>query len=124
MMEITKDQVALNREILDGILTVDEVKGKLHIMEEKWGCDEFYRGYFFERKARPWDRAYLEELTGKSMTGAFSKEFILHLAEVSEEVHRKERNKKLLKNVGVAFGAAIAICAIVVLVIWLIKQLR
>lgn len=103
-------------DIIEGKYTLSETKKKMQEYEEKYGSD-FFVEYEVEKKGKPWDRNYLEELRLKSMTGMSSKQFILHLAEVSEYVHKNEKQKKIRKKIiitGAIFGiiAALVILAI------------
>ncbi|MEG2634279.1 MAG: hypothetical protein RSA97_06755, partial [Oscillospiraceae bacterium] len=45
----------------------------------------------FEKRPKPWDKAYLKELSSSVMFGKSSKAYLLHIAEVSEAVYRPAR---------------------------------
>lgn len=102
-------------DITNGKYTLIEAKKKMQEYEEKYGSD-FFVEYEVEKKGKPWDRNYLEELRLKSMTGMSSKQFILHLAEVSEYVHENERKTKNKKKFLIAGAAAGIIVAIVMII--------
>ena len=73
-------------DIIDGKYTLNEAKQKIRAYEEQYGTD-FFADYEIEKKDKPWDMEYMKELKLKGMTGMASKQFFLHLAEVSEYVH-------------------------------------
>lgn len=85
----------LIRDIINGKLNLEEVQRKIAELEAEYGKD-FFVDYDIEKKEKPWDEKYLHDLEIKSMAGMSSKQFILHLAEVSEFVHssKYKREKK------------------------------
>lgn len=103
-------------DIIEGKYTLSETKKKMQEYEEKYGSD-FFVEYEVEKKGKPWDRNYLEELRLKSMTGMSSKQFILHLAEVSEYVHKNEKQKKIRKKIIITGAICGIIAALVILAI-------
>ena len=78
-------------DIIEGKYTLSEVQARIKTYEEQYGSD-FFADYEVNQKEKPWDASYLNELRLKSMTGMTSKQFILHLAEVSEYVHSREKS--------------------------------
>lgn len=70
----------------------------------------------FKKRVKPWDKAYLEELSGSVMFGKSSKAYLLHIAEVSEAVYRPARIMKA------TIIAAISIGVIIVALINLTKR--
>lgn len=100
-------------DIINGKYNLNETKKMIKEYESKYGSD-FFADYDIEKKAQPWDSAYLNELKIKSMTGMISKQFILHLAEVSEYVHAHEMkksngNKKKYIIIGIVAGIILAL---------------
>ena len=103
-------------DITNGKYNLIEAKKKMQECEEKYGSD-FFVEYEVEKKGIPWVRNYLEELRLKSMTGMSSKQFILHLAEVSEYVHKNEKQKKIKKIIIITGAICGIIAALVILAI-------
>ena len=85
------------KKIIDGELTLSEVKSQISDYEQQYGAD-FFADYDVNKKEQPWDEKYLKELELKSISGLQSKQFILHLAEVSEYVHSKNKKTKTKKK--------------------------
>jgi len=79
-------------DIIKGKYSLVEVKQMINLFEKKHGSD-FFEDYEVNKKGKPWDMQYLKELETKSVTGMGSKQFILHLAEVSEYVHKNQKKK-------------------------------
>jgi hypothetical protein len=86
-MGYAEEQIDLVRRIVKGEVTKAEVQKELDKMEAKYGS-ECFNSYPVKKKAKPWDKKYLEELEMLSSSGASSKEFYLHMAEVSQEVNK------------------------------------
>jgi len=104
-------------DIINGKYTLNDVKKKIQDYESQYGLD-FFADYYVEKKDTSWDRAYLKELEIKCMTGMASKQFILHLAEVSEYVHTHEQSEKKnnkQKYIIVGIGAGIIIALVITL---------
>lgn len=89
-IEIT---VKLIRDIINGKMNLTKTEKKIAELEAEYGKD-FFEDYDIEKKEKPWDEKYLRELEIKSMAGMNSKQFILHLAEVSEYVHSNKSRKR------------------------------
>lgn len=88
----------LKRDIIDGKLNLQQAKDKINELEAQYGQDFFFDSAQVEEKPMPWDAEYLSELEDKSMAGMSSKQFILHLAEVSEYVHSQKSRRKALSE--------------------------
>lgn len=88
-------------EIINGELSLMDTKKRIQEYESKYGTN-FFADYDVEKKEKPWNSDYLNELKFKSMTGMTSKQFILHLAEVSEYVHAQEKSKNNKNKSGIA----------------------
>ncbi len=111
-------------DIIDGKYTLNEAKQKIRVYEEKYGTD-FFADYDIEKKDKPWDMEYLKELKLKGMTGMSSKQFFLHLAEVSEYVHANadtSHNKGDKKKFIIAGIIAAIIIALVIVILFLSKS--
>lgn len=103
-------------EIINGNYTLDEAKNEVKEYEKRYGSD-FFADYEVERKPKPWNREYLEELSLRSMSGMASKQLILHLAEVSEYIHKNEKQKKIKKIIIITGAICGIIAALVILAI-------
>lgn len=111
-------------DIIDGKYTLKEAKKKICEFEEKYGSD-FFVSYDIEKKDKPWDMEYLKELKLKGMTGMSSKQFFLHLAEVSEYVHANadtSHSKGDKKKYIIAGIIAAIIIALVIVILFLSKS--
>ena len=62
---------------------------ELSRIEQEYGKDVFVP-YSFVKQEEPWTPKYLEELKMKIMAGAYSKDFIIHLAEVNDYLRKKK----------------------------------
>lgn len=105
-------------DIIEGKYTLKEVQKKIKSFEAEYG-NEFFSDYDIKIKEKPWDKEYLDELKIKGMTGMASKQFYLHVAEVSEYVHdncsKKEIHKKIYRNMKI--GAVVGILIVIVITI-------
>ena len=105
-------------DIIEGKYTLNEAKQKIRAYEEQYGTD-FFADYEIEKKDKPWDMEYLKKLKLKGMTGMASKQFFLHLAEVSEYVHAKtdtshsKGDKKKFIIAGIIAGIIIALVIVI-----------
>lgn len=81
----------LINDIIEQRITKNDASKRIRDLKTKYGNDIF-PGIHFEKEAKPWNKDYLLKLKDKNITGACSEEFILHMAEVSEDiVLRKKR---------------------------------
>lgn len=81
--------VSLASRIVEGKTTYAGVKRELDEIEEAF--DNPFAPYSLERRVKPWDMAYLKQLRAAVPFGAFSKEYLLHMSEVADDVYRKKR---------------------------------
>lgn len=100
MKEVFEERTALIMEIIDGKLTEEQIKKKMSLLEEKYGSNVF-RPYIFEMKNRPWTEKYYDDLREKALCGANSKEFLLYLNEVREDIEKQNKAKKMAIVAGV-----------------------
>lgn len=63
---------------------------ELSKLEQKYGKDVFVPYLFKKKDQSDWTSKYLEELKMKIMAGAYSKDFIIHLAEVNDYLRKKK----------------------------------
>lgn len=103
-------------DIINGKYTFGEVQQKIRSLENQYGT-EFFPDYEISKKDKPWDQNYLDELEQKSICGMTSKQFILHLAEVSEYVHTTEKAalQKRRRMIIAGIVAAVIIAAVIII---------
>lgn len=87
--EGTKTISKVIENILDNKFDKKKTVMELSKIEQKFGEDVFVP-YSFIKQEEPWTSKYLEELEMKIMAGAYSKEFIIHLAEVNERLRKRK----------------------------------
>ena len=105
--------VNLKIAIMNGKISLKEVKSEICKIEEEFG-DEAFLPFTVEKKKKPWSKKYLKELEELNIAGAGSKEFILHFAEVKDYIKRTKRLIIGLVGVGIIVIAGI--------VLWLCKR--
>ncbi|WP_461204577.1 hypothetical protein [Clostridium sp. DL1XJH146] len=97
--------------IVEGKITKKLTEKELIKIQKKY--EEPFMIYEPDRKEKPWDINYLNELKKAVPFGATSSEYILYMAEVADEIYK---NKRLIKNilyiVGVISGIAIILSLI------------
>lgn len=103
----------------NGRYTHEQAEAELNKMERDFGKTVFYPERI-TKKPRPWTRSDLNDLKVKAAAGASSREFFLYLAEMGEEVTRKERKKKQLTLI----GTIVAVIAIIAVVAGVVRALR
>lgn len=108
MMDAVEARIELMDKILSGEYGLEETKKQINALEKKFGYD-FLLDAECERKSQKfWNKKYLEKLENDCISGmVYSKPLMLHLAEVSEYIHDKEKNKKLFITIGSVGGIAI-----------------
>ena len=97
--------------IVSGQINTKEAEQYIDRLKNQYGADAF-PSFDFQKRSEPWDKVYFRELQKKSVTGACSEEFILHMAEVSEYVIKKR--KKII------IGGIIAAIIILLIIAWAI----
>ena len=102
----------LVNEILEKHIPVAEVRKRIDDLSGKYG-DNIFPEIWFEKKEHPWDEAYLTELKNRNITGACSKEFLIHMAEVSEAVYEQKRRTIMI-------GLAVAVVIVVVVLVFIL----
>ena len=103
------------QEIIEGKISFNDVKKRIQEYEEKYGAD-FFADYEIEKKDKPWNEEYFNELKKKSIAMT-SKQFILHLSEVSEYVHEHETHQNNNKKKA---GIISVIASLIVLILILV----
>lgn len=103
---------ALVNSILEQHISVAEVRQRIDGLSQKYG-NHIFPEISFQKKEKPWDALYLSELKEMNVTGACSKEFLMHMAEVSVYVHNKKRNLMLLGVAAIVAVAVIVLFAVI-----------
>lgn len=98
--------------IAEGKYTKKQVNQKIDQIEKKYSPGVFV-WYPPERKEKPWDVPYLKKLEDLFYCGATSKEFILYMAEVSNEIYRAKRIRRAVL-VSVFTVAALAVIGMII----------
>ena len=111
MSQFTNAQNDLVRKIVGGKCSRSQVPEELRKIESSFP-DEHFGAYVPQRKEKPWGMSYLKELEELFYHGADSKAFIEYMAEVSEEVYRAKRMRKVL------LGTLVAVAGIAVIVVF------
>lgn len=106
----------LIRDIIDGKYTLDQVEKIIQELEAEYG-EEFFEKYDVPKEEKPWNRETLKKLETDSLVGTCSKPFILHLAEVSEYVHNKERNDEDSKKKNIRLRILVVSVIVVILIL-------
>ena len=111
-MDSIQARIDFVHKVMDGKYSRAEAEAELNRMEQLYGEDAFSIGKVV-RKPKPWTMEDLEELERDFMASASSRKFFEYMAEMSEEVYRKKRQRKKLAIFG-GIAAAIALVAAVV----------
>lgn len=111
MNEFLDEVDVLVNDIINHDVNLSETQARIDVLKNKYGEDSF-PSINFEKKAQPWDEAYLKELKVKNVTGACSEEFLIHMAEVSDYLSAKKQ-----KSTTIAIVTAIVAILIIILVI-------
>ena len=115
MNENIQARMKFIQEAIAGSLSPEQAKERLDQFQQEFGEDAFLPGKV-TKKPQPWDQTYLNELEMEAVSGAASREFLMHLAEVGAFVKRDTKKKQTRKRMRifcliVAFIAVIAILA-------------
>ena len=84
----------LINKISKGEISKKEAEREIDSLERKYGKN-ILAYYTPPKKLKPWNEEYLKELKKFSLNGVWSKDFIVHFAEVSENIYMKKRLKKI-----------------------------
>lgn len=103
-----KERIKLVSKILNGEIRKADVAKELERISNQYG-DGCFNSYEVKRQSKPWGRKNLKELEILSASGAASKEFYLHMAEVADKVYARESNIKKAKKIILAtiFGVSV-----------------
>lgn len=103
-MSAVDKRIELIEQILNDKINVKDVYKEIKKMEEVYGEEAFIKTNYVERK-KPWSNEYYKELRQLANSGASSKEFIIHLALVKDDL----KKKKYIKTGVIVTGALILI---------------
>ena len=92
----TKEIVELSKNILNGKLNKKDVIKELERISNQYG-DDCFNSYDFDPNKKKYNN--LKDLEIISASGASSKKFYLHMADVADKVYSKERNIKIAKKI-------------------------
>lgn len=91
MMADRYDEInLLVNDILEGRAGKESTADRINALKKKYG-DDMFPGIIFQKEPKPWDEGYMAKLKEKNITGACSEEFLLHMAEVSEELAAQKK---------------------------------
>lgn len=108
MSDFFDEASELVNEILNYKVTKNEVSEQIANLKSKYGNDIFPKIYF-EKSPKPWDKMYMQKLKDSNIAGAWSDEFILHMAEVSEYIVKKKKKQIAFIVGGVLIAAAVTV---------------
>lgn len=109
-MSAIDERIDLIEKILSNKISKKEVEVFIKEMENKYGEKAFTR-FKFQKKEKPWNQDYYDKLKNLSMSGAGSKEFILHLVEVRDSINKFDKKK----IIPVAIVAIVAVIIAIIL---------
>ena len=112
MSKFTDERSSLVRDIVNGKCSKKKTIAEISRLEQTYPEESF--GYYQPTpKERPWTMEYLKELQELFYCGAGSKEFILYMAEVSDEVYKAKKLRKVIL-ITLLIVAAVAVGGIVI----------
>ncbi len=106
MADFFEDVNKLVNGIIAGKINREKAEKIIKEIKREYGDDAF-PDFSFEKQAKPWDKAYLQQLKTQNVTGACSEEFILHMAEVGDSISIRKK----IKIAGIVIVALMVIIA-------------
>lgn len=103
----------LVNDIIDGKTGKDSAASRIDNLKIKYG-DNVFPDFNFQKAPKPWNEEYFAKLKVMNITGACSEEFILHMAEVREEL--SSRKKRMI--ISVIAAVMLIVLLIIVLLIF------
>lgn len=100
----TEKIIDLASRIVAGRTTQNGVKKELESIEKEY--ENPFIPYSVEYKEKPWDIEYLKKLRKAVPFGAMSKEYLLYMSEVADNVYKL---KLIIKNVLIGIAATSAV---------------
>ncbi len=91
-MEVIDERIDLIEKIRNNEISKKQVEKEVKRLEDTYGKEAF-TSFNFEKEQKPWKEDYFKKLKTLSMAGAGSKEFILHLVEVRDEIRKSAKRK-------------------------------
>ena len=89
MNNIIDDYKVLYNKIMNNNITLVQLEKEFEKIEASYGSDAF-NPCDFQKKEKPWNKSYLEDLKKLYRAGASSKDFFIHLYEVTRYIRRKK----------------------------------
>lgn len=108
-MSAIDEEIKLIREIINNKISKKEVEKTIKDMEEKYGEETFIKITYTE-KPKPWSEEYYKELKNLAHCGLLSKEFILHLVTVRDELKKRKYIKYGIIVLGIV--AILILCSL------------
>lgn len=115
MKSASEARSELVMDIISGNVSRKELSEKIAYLENRYG-EEAFTAYSLSKKSRPWDEDYYKKMEKQAVAGAGSKDFILHLYEVREEV-KKKKNSGNVKKIVIAVCMVVIIAAIIAIAV-------
>lgn len=97
--------LTLVEEMRSGKITAAASKKEIEKIEKMYDCPFLVTS--FTKKDKPWDKHYLNDLANAVMFGKTSKEYLLHIAEVSDDLYRPIRYLKFVLVIIVLLASGI-----------------
>lgn len=113
-MSAIEERIRLIEKILTNKISKVGVEKEIQRLEAEYGQNAFSVIYF-NKKERPWSREYYEKLEQLSLSGEDSKEYILHLVEVRDEL--ANRGLGGITSFLRSHKVAVIICAVALIVV-------
>lgn len=112
-MDSIDERMELENKIFENKIRKDQVIQEIKRIEEKYGEDVF-PAFNFQSQKKPWNIEYYKELKTLNISGAGSKEFILHLVDVRDYITFRKKIKFAL----ITFGIIIVFTIILLMLIF------
>ena len=112
MNESYTEIYTLVNDIVDHKVNLEEAAERIEMLKSLYG-DDIFPGYIFEKEPKPWRKSYLKELKEMHISGACSEEFILYMAEVSDDIYAQ----KMRMIIGVAVTAVIILLLVLLIIL-------
>ena len=95
-------------------MSYKQTLNKINELERKYPNEDIFTRFSIDKKDKSeWDEEYFDKLNNLCMSGAGSKEFILHMAEVSDYLKQKENIPKQIASILAGVISIIAIAKII-----------
>lgn len=85
----------LTEDIVKHRVNEIQVEERINRLKKRYGEDAF-PSFNFEKNPQLWSKSYLLELKEKNVTGAYSEEFLLYMAEVSDYLAKRKKRTLIM----------------------------